>query len=167
MKDSDDAHYQLGVAGYPKEGMTFDDAFKSLKLSNTESDKKQLWQNFKKTSLIAQLKKFENVNDATVDLTWPEKSPFIFDKEQEKPKAYVRVNPKGELTPKQVEGIVMIISRSVEGLSPKDVTVVDNNLNILNNDSSDDSINRASSQEDLRIKRAKELEKKYSVFMAD
>jgi len=165
-KDNNRAQIILLQGGYPKSGMSFEDAFKMIKINTTESDKKKLWEQYKKSTLIAKLKMFDNVKDADVDLALPDPSPFVSsDKEQQKPTAYVRVTPKGELTPKQVEGIVMVVSRSVENLNPKDVTVVDNNLNVLNTSMGDDSIDNTNNQEELRIKKKKELEQNvYGLF---
>jgi len=77
-----------------------------------------LWQNFKKNSLIAKLKMFDNVKDADIELTIPEDTMFFTDSKSEA-KAAVRITPKGELTPEQVEGIVMVVASSIEGLDPK------------------------------------------------
>ncbi|MCR4434502.1 MAG: flagellar basal-body MS-ring/collar protein FliF [Clostridiales bacterium] len=165
-KDNNKAQVLLFQNGYPKSGMSFEDAFKMIQINTTESDKKKLWENYKKTTLIAKLKMFDNVADADVDLALPEQSMFIGDANNDKrPTAYVRITPKGELTQEQVKGIVMVVSRSVENLNPKDVTVVDNNLNVLNSDSEDDGVTAANTQEKLRIQKKKELEKNvYDMF---
>ena len=164
--DNNKAQVILFQSGYPKSGMTFEDAFKMIKINTTESDKKKLWEQYKKSTLIAKLKMFDNVKDADVDLALPEPSLFVTDeKDKQKPTAYVRVTPKGDLTPKQVEGIVLVVSRSVENLNPKDVTVVDNNLNVLNSETGDETVDKTNSQEELRLKKKKELEKNvYDMF---
>ncbi len=55
-----------------------------------------------------------DIKDAWVSLALPEPSVFIGDKEKEKPTASVTVVPRNTLTPKQVQGIVMMVARSVE-----------------------------------------------------
>jgi len=146
--------------------MTFEDAISLIKISTTESDKKQIWKQQKISDIAAKLEMLDNVEQATVNLALPERSIFITsDEEQPKPTAYVMVKPKGKLTPKQVEGIIMIVARSVEDLDPVDITVVDNNSNILNAQAGDDFIDRANNQEELRLKRERDLEKKvYEYF---
>ncbi|HHV29864.1 flagellar basal-body MS-ring/collar protein FliF [Acetivibrio mesophilus] len=156
-KEKNEAEFALASTGLTETGMTFEDAWSLLKVSSTESDKKQLWQNFKKNSLIAKLKMFDNVKDADVELTIPDDSMFFVEKKNEA-KASVRINPKGEITPEQVEGIVMVVASSIEGLDPKNVTVVDNNFNILNQDLSD-GMNIPSSQYKLKLRIKEELEK--------
>lgn len=163
-KDNNKAQVTLFQSGFPKSGMSFEDAFKMIKLNTTESDKKKLWEEYKKSTLIAKLKMFDNVKDADVDLALPEKSVFV-EKNDQKTTAYVRITPKGEISEKQVQGIVMMVSHSVENLDPKDVTVVDNNLNVLNVNLGDELMSVTSNQDNLRLKKKKELEKNvYDMF---
>jgi len=165
-KDNNKAQVALAQQGYPKEGLTFEDAINMIGISTTESDKKHIWKQQKMSDLEAKIKMLDNIEEATVSLAIPERTIFLTsDEQKERPTAYVMVKPKKPLTPKQVEGIVMIVSRSVENLDSKDVTVVDNNSNILNQDLEDDSIERVSTQEEMQQKKAAELEKKvYNYF---
>lgn len=157
---------QVALLNFPKVGMTFDDAISLMKINTTESDKKQIWKQFETKDLIAKLKMLDNVADANVTLVKPEQSLFVqTSDEQKKASAIVVIKPKGELTEKQIKGIVMMVARSVEGLSPSEITVVDNNSNILNSDTGDEPSAQASSQEEMRYKKAKELEKRvYNYF---
>jgi flagellar M-ring protein FliF len=165
-RDNNAAQIALAQEGYPKGGLTFEDAISLIGIGTTESDKKHIWREQRISDIAAKLRMLDNVEMATVDLAIPERSIFISpDSEQPRPTAYVMIKPKERLTPKQVEGIVMIVSRSVENLDPKDVTVVDNNSNILNDQNGDESMTKASSQEEMRINRERELEKKvYEYF---
>jgi len=52
----------------------------------------------------------------------------------------------------------MVVASSIEGLDPKNVTVVDNNFNILNQDLSD-GMNIPSSHYKLKLRIKEELEK--------
>jgi len=159
-KDNNKAQVALIQGGYPRSGMTFEDAFSSIKINTTESDKQKLWQHYDESTLSTKLKMLaDNIEDASVTISKPEDTPFVIDdNDNEKPSANVIVKPMGELTEKQVQGIVMMVASSVVGLDPKDVTVLDNNLNILNNQTIDSSINEANSQYDMkqRMKRALE-----------
>lgn len=158
-KDNNKAQIALAQKGYPKGGMTFEDAIEMISISTTESDKKHIWKQQQTADIAAKIKMLDNIEDATVSLALPEPTIFITEgQEQPRPTAYVMVKPKERLTQQQVEGIVMIVSRSVENLNPKDITVVDNNSNILNRDSSDEYISVVSEQEEIRLKKAAELQ---------
>lgn len=160
-KNNNNAQILLAQAGYPKEGFTFEDAISSIGITTTQDDKKHIWKRQEISDLEAKINMLDNIDEAAVKLATPETS--IFQKASEeapKPTAYVMVRPNKELTEAQVQGIVMLVSRSVENLNPNDVTVVDNNGNILNSSSSDASISAVNSQEELRKKREAELEQK-------
>lgn len=143
--------------------MNFEDAWNLVSITSTESDKKQLWENFKKNSLVAKLKMFDNVRDADIEVTMPKDSLFFDDTSSDKATAFVRIDPKGEITSEQVKGIVSVVSASIDGLDPKDVTVVDNNFNILSTDASD-AIGDTSTQYKMKLKVKQELEKNIKVL---
>lgn len=160
-KNNNKAQILLAQAGYPKNGMTFEDAISKIGITTTESDKKHIWKAQQISDLETKIKMLDNIENAAVTLATPETSIFYNEGQQQpRPTAYVMVEPKQKLTEAQVQGIVMLVSRSVENLDPKDVTVADNNSNILNANSSDDSISAANSQEELRVQRETELEQK-------
>lgn len=166
QRDNNRAQIVLAQAGYPKEGFTFEDAISSIGLTTTQQDKEHIWKHQKVSDLESKLRLLDNIDEAAVTLATPKSSIFTNgNSEAPRPTAYVMVRPNKTLTPAQVQGIVMLVSRSVENLDPNDVTVVDNNSNILNPTSGDDSISAASSQEELRKKRENELEQKvYDYF---
>ncbi len=160
-KDSDRAHFELGAAGYPKGGMTFADAFQLIGFNTTNDDKKQIWSQYQKASLEAQLEMFEDVEDAKVELAIPEKSFFLTrDGEEQKPSAAVTIVPRGgSIKPSQVEGIVMIVSRSVVGLDPENIVVVDNHGNVYNNKAVDQVAEATNTQFEMQLKVKNMLEK--------
>jgi len=157
-KDKNKAEFALASSGITASGMNFEDAWNLVNITSTESDKKQLWQNFKKNNLIAKLKMFDNVKDADVEVSMPETSLFFSDTSTNKPTAFVRINPKGEITPEQVKGIVSVVAASIEGLEPSNVTVVDNNFNVLNSESSG-GLGDTNTQYKMKLKVKEELER--------
>lgn len=160
-KDNNNAQILLAQAGYPKEGFTFEDAISSIGMTTTQQDKEHIWERQQVSDLETKIELLDNIDEAAVTLATPETSIFLnASQEQPRPTAYVMVRPNQSLSPAQVQGIVMLVSRSVENLDPNDVTVVDNNSNILNVSSGDDVISAVNSQEELRRKRESELEQK-------
>jgi flagellar M-ring protein FliF len=165
-KDNNMAQVALAQEGYPKGGLTFEDAMSLIGIGTTESDKKHIWKQQQTADIASKIKMLDNINDAAVSLALPEKSVFITaGQSQPKTTAFVMVEPKEKLTAKQVEGIVMLVSRSVEDLEPSSITIVDNNSNILNRNTYDESIEIASTQEELRQKKSIELQNRvYDYF---
>ena len=155
-----------GSKGYPKGGMTFEDAVKMIGITTTESDKKHIWKQQQANEIAKKLMAHDNVEYAEVSLALPEQSVFLTSERKEyTPTAYVMVKPVSTLSQEQVEGIVMMVSKSVEKLDPKDVTVVDNNLNVLNSHVKDNVISTVNSQEEMRAKKARELEEKFIIIL--
>lgn len=158
-KNNDKAQAALVQQGYPKSsGMTFDDAFNKIKINSTESDKKKLWDEYMAKNLGTKLKMLDNVENADVTLVMPQQSIFVTGNQQTKATASVVVKTKGDLTPKQVNGIVKMVASSVENLDPKDVTVVDTNGNVLTSDQTT-ADSGTSYQYDMTLKKKSELEK--------
>lgn len=157
-RDKNKAEFALASSGVASSGMNFEDAWNLVNITSTESDKKQLWQNFKKNNLIAKLKMFDNVKDADVEVAMPESSLFFSDSSNNKPTAFVRINPKGEITPEQVKGIVSVVAASVEGLEPANVTVVDNNFNVLSAEATG-GLGDTTTQYKMKLKVKEELER--------
>jgi len=126
-KDKNKADLELTMAGLPKGNHTFDDAFGMINIKSTESDKEKIWDNYKKNRMVSLIKMIDNVQDADVEVSMPR------DKTLNKPSAIVTITPKkGVLSSAQVNAIKMIVSRSVVGLEPESVVVVDNKGNVLN-----------------------------------
>ena len=159
-KDNNMAQAALVQQGYPKStGLTFDDAFKMITITTTESEKQKIFQREEESNIAAKLKMLDNVDDASVTLAIPEQSLFVSaDGNSQKPTASVMIKPKGDLTSKQVQGIIMMVARSVENLDPKDVTVVDSDMNILNSDTGDDIADSTNTQYEMTLKKKMEIE---------
>ncbi len=160
-KNNNKAQILLAQAGYPKDGFTFEDAIQKIGITTTQSDRKAIWRQQEISNLETKIEMLDNIDQAAVTLAVPETSLF-YSEGQEPPKstAYVMIRPNTKITSAQVNGVVMLMSSSVENLDPSDVTVVDNNGNILNTESADDSIAAANSQDELRRAREAELEQK-------
>ncbi len=167
VNDSDTAHFELVSAGYPKNGLTFADALSSIKINTTESDKKHIWQQLDESDIARQLKLFENVKDASVTLTRPEKTLFIDDTNNSEAKASVVITKVGDITPKQAESIVKVVASSVEGLNPENVTVVDQNGNPLSIEKDETGMDKTSTQYDMKKKVKSDLEKNLREVLND
>lgn len=161
-KDKSKATVALSNSGLPKEGTTFADAISMIGISTTQSDKEHIWRQQQISEIESNIKMLDNVDDATVNLAVPESTIFVLDDaETPQPQAIVTVKPRQKLTAAQVQGIVMIVSRSVEKLDPQNVSVVDSNTGItLNDNVTDDALSAANTQEEMRIAREKEIKTK-------
>lgn len=147
-------------AGLISPDVIFDQSWSRLSLTVTEEDKEKLWRQFEQTNLVYKLKKFENVLDASVQYTKPEKTYWANKKDsEEKGSAFVSLKTKGQLTPEQVEAAARVVAASI-GIPKDNIILVDEFLNPLNASSADASVGVASTQEEMRRNREQEMEQK-------
>lgn len=137
----------------------FDQSWSKLSLTVTEEDKEKLWKQFEQNNLVYKLKKFENVIDASVQYTKPEKTYWAYRNENEdKGSAFVALKTRAPLTSDQIEAAVRVVAASI-GIPKENITIVDENLNPLNLTQQSD-IYDANTQEEMRRQRELELEQK-------
>lgn len=147
-------------AGLISPDVIFDQSWSKLSLTVTEEDKTKLWRQFEQTNLVYKLKKFENVLDASVQYTKPEKTYWANkNSTEDQGSAFVLLKTKGDLTPAQVEAAARVVAASI-GIPKDNITLVDEFLNPLNASESASSVGVAGTQEDMRRKREQELEQK-------
>lgn len=91
-------------AGLLSPDVIFDKSWSKLSLTVTEEDKEKLWKQFEENNLVYKLKKFENVVDASVQYTKPEKTYWAYKGESgDKGSAFVALKTKAPLTAEQIE----------------------------------------------------------------
>ncbi len=139
--------------------VSFADTWSKLSLTATEADKEKLWEEFTRNDLVAKLKKFENVENATINYTKPEKSYWAGEDNEGEGTAYVMLKTRQPLTKDQVDAAARVVAYSI-GIQPANVILVDENLNPLNQYDADSDVGRASTQDEMRRSRQSELEKK-------
>ncbi len=153
------AEFDLSSQAIISPETSFADTWSNLSLTATEADKANLWKEFTKNDLVMKLKKFSNVENATVNYTKPDKSYWAGEDNANKGTAYVMLQTKSQLTGEQIDAASRVVASSL-GILPVNVTLVDQNLNPLNNGDASSDTGRASTQEEMRRNRQAELEAK-------
>ncbi len=82
--------------------------------------------------LIRTIKSNEGIEDARVHLAMPAKSAFAEASEDVKASVKLTLREGYRLSPKQVEGLVHLVSTAVERLKPENITITDSKSNQLN-----------------------------------
>lgn len=164
-KKKKDIEFDLTVQGIVSPDVTFADAWSMLSLTATEKDKENLWKYYLTNDLVYKLKKFENVENATVQYYKPEKTYWVRPGEDEQDgSAYVMLKTKKPLSPDQVDAAAMVVASSL-GIPSENITIVDENLNPLTRESESSTLVKANTQEEMRRQRELELERKvYNFF---
>lgn len=120
----------LVVAGYPKNGFSYDTFLNHSNMMSTESDKKSLKVWDMQDRLAATIKNIDGVKDAVVQISPGETQKYVLDDTNASvPTASVMVTMAagGSPAPAQVLGIQRLVAKSVANMDMGDVAVIDGN----------------------------------------
>ena len=152
-----DLRLDLASAGLPRGNKGFE-LFDDSKLGVTEFQNKINYLQALQGELTRTIEHLDSVEKARVHIVLPEDSLY---KKNEKPATasiLLMLAPEKKLTQPEVKGIVNLVSHSVQGLNPENVTIVDAEGNILNK-SDDDALEREA-QMNMRALNQIEMTKK-------
>lgn len=171
VSDVYETRMSLASQGLPKGGTVGFEIFDRTSFGVTEFTQKMNYQRALQGELTRTILQLREVEDARVHIAIPE--PELYTDEQKPPTASVMVKLRSgaTLSRGQVEGIVRLVSSSVEGLSPSNVTVLDVDGNILYaaSDDSDTGVATSLTLTQLEAKRAyeKDLEKSVESMLTE
>ena len=138
--DVHEARLNLATEGLPHGNKGFE-IFDDSKLGVTEFQNKVNYLQALQGELTRTIEQIEAVEKARVHIVLPEDSLY---KKNEKPATasiMLKLKPNTQLNKKEIKGIVNLASRSIQGLLPENITVVDETGKILNDPDEDDENN--------------------------
>ncbi|MFI5304724.1 MAG: flagellar basal-body MS-ring/collar protein FliF [Nitrospiria bacterium] len=150
---------QMATQGIPQGGVIGFEIFDRTTIGTTEFVQKINYRRALEGELDRTIGQLSEVSRARVHLAVPEKT--LFTERQEQPRASVVVSLRSgrNLSEGQIQGIVHLVSSSVESLAPQAVTVVDNHGRILSKNSDDSSkFQMSASQLDYQHSLEKKIE---------
>ncbi|MCX8031414.1 MAG: flagellar basal-body MS-ring/collar protein FliF [Thermodesulfovibrionales bacterium] len=140
-----DLRIQLASQGLPQGGGVGFEVFDKTDISTTDFVQKLNYKRALQGELARTIKALPEIEQCRVHLAVPEKSVFVRTAEKPKASVFVKLKSNKRLSKGQVDGIVHLVASSVEGLDPKDVTVVDSKGELLTS-VSDETIGLTHSQ---------------------
>jgi len=154
-----DLRLELAAQGLPRGGGVGFEIFDNTGISTTEFVQKINYRRALQGELGRTIMSISAIADCRVHLTIPERS--IFSNDDSRPKASVLVKLRGgrNLSREQVNGIVHLVASSVAGLDPGDVTVVNQNGEVLTR-KDDPAVMMSSSQFEYQRQIEKDMEKR-------
>jgi len=165
-KDLDAAQITLSQSGLITDGVKFEDSLEQITFSTTQSDKDKIYKEYYESKLEEKLVKMECIKTAVVTFTIPEKSVFLTATEEDEPAASVMVTPVSSLSEGQVDGIVKMVTASVERLKEKNVTILDNKGNVLNGNDDFQATGVSSKQLEFQAQKKAEIEKQVKQLLS-
>ncbi len=152
---------KLAQEGLPSHGQIGWEKFDQQDFTRTEFEQKIHKKRAIEGELARTIMNVEGVVSARVHVVTPQQSLFVQDEKEPTAAVYIKTRRGVELTQRQINGIVHLASRSVEGLRPEKVTIIDQEGKMLTKVENDDPTSKAT-QEMLTYRRSveKELEEK-------
>lgn len=111
---------------------------------------------------IAQMPEVER---ARVHLAIPERRLFATEQDRARASVVVSLRASQTLSKAQIQGVVHLVSSSVEGLQSRDVTVVDGHGNLLSSTSNDESAGLSGTQMEYQRTLEKDIETRIQTML--
>ncbi|HAM51257.1 MAG TPA: flagellar M-ring protein FliF [Nitrospiraceae bacterium] len=152
-----DLRLQLASQGLPQGGGIGFEVFDKTSLTMTDFVQKLNYRRALQGELSRTIRSLAEVDQCRVHLVVPERSLFTTEEDRPKASVLVKLRQGRRLSQSQVQGIVHLVSSSVEGLDPKDVAIVDSTGEMLTS-AANDPMDMTGNQTEYRQSIEKDLE---------
>jgi len=122
---------KLAQEGLPNHGVVGWEKFDTQEFTRTEFEQRINKQRAIQGELSRNIMMIPGVTNAKVHIVTPKRSLFLEEKMDPTAAVYIKTRQNVQLDKKQIRGIVHLVSRSVEGLKPNNVTILDNDGKML------------------------------------
>lgn len=150
----------LAGAGIPQGGVVGYEIFDDAGFGMTDFAQRVNYARALEGELTRTIRRLEGVEGARVHLVMPERR--LFEEQSQPASASVVLQMRGSarLGAKQVQGVVHLVSSSVEGLGPDQITVVDSRGNVLYQQTGDETGMLAATQMEFKRSYEKDTEQR-------
>lgn len=126
----------LASEGYPQSTLNYDVFSSNSGFMTTDYEKKKYLLFQLQNRLQDAIKTIEGINGAIVTISLPEENSFVLQEDKIAPSASVvlDLNPSTTLSTRQIKGIEALVSKSIPGLEGKNVAIVNNMGDMINNE---------------------------------
>ena len=152
---------ELAGKGLPKgkSGKGFS-LFDETGFSTSEFIQKIDYQRALQDELAKTIMSLDEVDYARVHLVLPKDSVFVEDEKPAKASVVIRPRPGLILSPEHVQGIVYLVAKSVRGLEPENISIIDNTGKVLYEGRTQDNAVLANNRLEIRRAIESSLEKR-------
>jgi flagellar M-ring protein FliF len=149
---------QLAAQGLPQGGGIGFEIFDKTNFGTSDFVQKLNYRRALQGELSRTIQALSEIESCRVHLAVPEKNLFMEKESKPSASVMVKLRPGRTLSQNQVQGVVHLISSSVEGLSPQEVTVIDNRGGMLTRPVQEDSLQLSNNQLELQRGYEREIE---------
>jgi flagellar M-ring protein FliF len=145
-----EARVALANAGLPTRGGRGYELFDESSLLTTPFVQNVNYQRAIQAELARSIMQLEPVQSARVMIARPEASPFVRDRKEPTASVVIKLKPGAAMSRTTAASVVSLVARSVEGLKPENVTVVDSGGRLLSDPHAADRDNLPTPQLEYR-----------------
>ncbi|MGH9105191.1 MAG: flagellar basal-body MS-ring/collar protein FliF, partial [Acidimicrobiales bacterium] len=127
----------MAAAGLPSSGSQGYSLLDSAGITTSDFQQQVEYQQAVSDELEQTIESINGVSSALVNVVIPQQSIFASTSSQPSASVLVSLEPGTSLSAEQVQAVVHLVASSIEGLTPGNVTVVDQDGNVLNAPGSD------------------------------
>ncbi|MGE5484294.1 MAG: flagellar basal-body MS-ring/collar protein FliF [Ignavibacteriales bacterium] len=151
----------LAAEGLPNGGAVGFELMDRTSIGATDFDRRVNYLRALQGELARTIMQIDGVEAARVHIVLPEQSLFVSNAQPATAAVMIKVRPLAEIDKGQVRGIANLVSKSVEGLKPEEVTIIDYTGKVLSSDygSQANADSQAGSFFELKMGFQKELER--------
>jgi flagellar M-ring protein FliF len=126
-----DARLKLATQGLPKGGNSGFELMENQKIGSSQFLEQVNFQRALEGELARSIDTIDAVSASRIHLAIPKPTVFVRDKQKPTASVLLNLRPGRVLDRQQVSGIIHIVSSSVPDLGPENVTIIDQNGNLL------------------------------------
>jgi flagellar M-ring protein FliF len=153
-----DVRLRLASQGLPKGGLVGFEVMETQKLGISQFAEQINYQRALEGELARSIQSLAAVKGARVHLAIPKQTAFLRDDQKPTASVLVALHPGRTLEPAQVSGIVHLVSASVPQLSPVQVSVIDQDGNLVSTPSNN---GKTAGLDPSQIKYVRDIEEAY------
>ena len=159
---------EFASQGLPQGGGVGFEIFDNSKLGMTEFVQNVNYQRAIQGEISRTINRFEEVESSRVHIVMPPKSLFVENEEAARASVVIKFRSRKTLNADQIQGIVHLISSSVSGLKPENITIVDSLGNQISSHKEKNDIDKArTDQLAYQEKVERSLENKVKTMLED
>ncbi len=141
---------QMATEGLPEASGVGFEIFDRVGLGTTQFVQKMNYRRALQGELARTISQISEVEKARVHLVIPERRLFSTEKQPARAAVVLTLRRGGALTQSQVQGVLHLVSSSVEGLDPGEITIVDGRGQVLSNTSAQKESQLTTSQVEMQ-----------------
>lgn len=147
----DEAIVMLAMEGIPSSGTVGYELMDKTTLGQSKFQQEKNYLRMREGELARTLLSIRQIEHAKVHLALPEDTLFIKDEKPATASVVLKLQRGARLGEREITGVVNLVSHSIEGLKPENISIVDDSGNLLNQAHSDDASQSTMAQQNYKL----------------